>query len=98
MTLDQLTDEELDGIISMLPENRNKYFAAMIKSHFPKIVYDSEDYHDLLGTYISSFYTEKLYRSNRFFNEKFTPVYTKQGMIRNIIADIYFNADDLITH
>jgi len=39
-----------------------------------------------------------MYRTNKFFQEKFTIVYTDKGFIRNIIADMYYADDDLITH
>ena len=53
---------------------------------------------NLLEYYNSSFYVEKMYRTNKFFQEKFTIVYTDKGFIRNIIADMYYADDDLITH
>ncbi len=59
---------------------------------------DEFEYEELLQNYISSMYVEKLYRSNRFFNEQFTIVYTQTGLIRNVINDTYFVEDDLITH
>jgi len=98
MTLEELTDNELDSILGLSIERRIKYFETMISRYFPNTEEGSSYHQELLETYISSFFTEKLYRNNRFFNEKFTPVYTNTGLIRNIIADIYFNSDDLITH
>ena len=59
---------------------------------------NENEYEDLLESYISSIYVEKLYRSNRFFQESFTMIYTKTGLVRNIVNDIYFLEDDLITH
>ena len=96
--LESLPDEALDAILSLHPEAKDKYFSKLASNQYPKINKDSEQFKDLVETFISSFYIEKLYRTNRFFNEKFTPVYTQSGLIRNIIADIYFTDDDLITH
>lgn len=98
MTLDELTDEELNSLLSMEEEAKLAYFTSMIKNYFPDIEENSEKYAEILESYISSFYTEKLYRTNRFFNEKFTIVYTDRGLIRNIIADMYYNDKDLIVH
>ena len=62
-------------------------------------MYDKSDrFRDILESYISSFYVEKMYRSNRFFNEKFVIVYTQTGLIRNVWSDLYYTDDDLITH
>ena len=51
-----------------------------------------------MEAYAASWYAEKIYRYNRFFNESFTAVYTETGLIRDIVLDIYFNDDDLIVH
>ena len=96
--LENLSDESLDAILSLPIERKAAYFTGMIKAFYPKIVEDTIEFDDLLATYASSFYVEKIYRSNRFFNEKFTPIYTSTGLIRNIIADMYYADDDLITH
>ena len=96
--LEDLADDALDAILALTPKAKDHYFSKMAANFNPKIVVDSDDFKNLVETYISSFYVEKLYRTNRFFNEKFTPVYTQTGLIRNIIADMYFVDDDLITH
>ena len=96
--LEDLPDENLDQILSLPPKGKGHYFSRLIKNFYPDHKEDSEEYSKLLEAYVSSFYLEKLYRSNRFFNESFTPVYTSTGLIRNIVADIFFTDDDLITH
>lgn len=96
--LENLSDESLDAVLSLPIDRKAAYFTGMIKSFYPKIEEDTAEFDDLLSTYASSFYVEKIYRSNRFFNEKFTPIYTSTGLIRNIIADMYYADDDLITH
>mgnify|MGYP003656547851 CR=1 FL=1 len=35
---------------------------------------------------------------NRFFNEKFIPVYTNTGLIREVVSDLFFIDDTLIVH
>ena len=96
--LSEFTDESLDYVIGMPLKIKREYFHKLIESFYPKALRIESEYENLIESYISSFYTEKLYRSNRFFNEKFTIVYTHTGMIRNIINDLYFIDDDLITH
>jgi len=96
--LQDLSDESLDAVLSLTLEQKTKYFIGMAKVFYPNIDKDAPEFEDLITHYVSSFYVEKLYRSNRFFNEKFTPIYTSTGLIRNIIADMYYADDDLITH
>ena len=96
--LENLSDESLDAILSLPIAQKASYFTGMIKSFYPAVKEDTPQFDDLIGSYASSFYVEKIYRSNRFFNEKFTPIYTSTGLIRNIIADMYYADDDLITH
>ena len=96
--LDDLEDSTLDAILSMPPKARVEYYKKLAKAYFPDVKDDTDEYQNILETYNSSFYVEKMYRTNKFFNEKFTVVYTDKGFIRNIIADMYFADDDLITH
>lgn len=97
LLLEDISDDHLDQILSLPPQGKAQYFTKLAKNFYdwPE---DSDEFKDILESYMSSFYVEKMYRSNRFFNEKFTPVYTQTGMIRNIWADIFFTDDDLVTH
>jgi len=96
--LDDLEDSTLDAILSLPPAARVDYYKKIARKYFPDIKENSQDFEEIIENYNSSFYVEKMYRSNKFFNEKFTIVYTDKGFIRNIIADIYYADDDLITH
>jgi hypothetical protein len=96
--LEELSDESLDAILCLSPAQKVKYFTLMVKTYYPSQIEGSNDFTNLVETYISSFYVEKLYRSNRFFHEKFSPIYTDTGLIRNLIADIFYTDDHLITH
>jgi|TARA_A100001011_G_scaffold337909_1_gene368394 hypothetical protein len=96
--LEDVPNEVLDQILSLQPKAKNHYFSKLGKEFYPNLVEDSDEYVELVESYVSSFYVEKLYRTNRFFNERFTPVYTDTGLIRNIIADLFYADDDLITH
>ena len=96
--LEELSDESLDAILSLPLDKKSSYFTAMLKSFYPSVQENTEEFDSLISSYLSSFYVEKIYRSNNFFNEKFTVIYTTTGIIRNIIADMYYADDDLITH
>jgi hypothetical protein len=98
LILEEIENDSLDAILALSPEQKVKYFSALLKQFYPNVEINSDKYKDLLQNYVSSFYVEKLYRSNRFFNEKFIPIYTDTGLIRNIVADIFFTDDHLITH
>jgi len=98
LLLEELPDEVLDAVLSLEPSVRATYFEKMVINYYPHVVAKSAEFTTLVETYNSSFYLEKMYRTNRFFNERFTPVYTHTGLIRNVIADIFFADDDLITH
>lgn len=98
LILQDISTETLDIILAMSPEKKNQYFTEVISSFYPRVDHNSQQFVDLLETYISSFYVEKLFRSNLFFYEKFTPIYTSTGLIRNIVADLYYTDESLITH
>ena len=98
LTLSEIENDTLNFLISMPIEDKKAYFHKLIETIYPKSMNNENEYEDLLESYISSIYVEKLYRSNRFFQESFTMIYTKTGLIRNIVNDIYFLEDDLITH
>lgn len=96
--LAELSDDLLDDILSMSVEQKVAYFSEMVSTFFPKVNEEDEEYQNLIESYASSFYVEKLLRTNRFFYEKFTPVYTSKGLIRNIVLDLYYTDDELLVH
>ena len=96
--LEELSDETIDALLSLSPKERCTYYEKLADKHYPNIQKASDEYHQLIESYNSSFYVEKLYRTNRFFNEQFTIVYTDTGLVRNVISDLFFADDDLITH
>ena len=95
--LEDFPDEALDQVLSLPPKGKSVYFTRLAKQ-FYDLPEDSDEMKDLVESYVSSFYIEKMYRNNRFFHEKFTPIYTTTGLIRNIWADMFYADDDLITH
>lgn len=95
-SLYELSDDRLNYILSMPEQDRVVYIGTLIKKFYPKL--PENDYTPILIGYDSSFIAEKIYRSNKLLQEGFTVVYTKTGMIRNIINDRFFTDDDLIIH
>lgn len=97
LLLEEFPEESLDQVLSLTPKGKTMYFTKLAKEFydFPE---ESDEMTNIVESYISSFYVEKMYRNNRFFNEKFTPIYTNTGLIRNIWSDLFFTDDDLITH
>ena len=98
LTLCELQDETIDYLLGMQLDDKRAYFHKLVETYYPNALNNEDEYEDLIENYIACMYVEKLYRSNRFFNERFTIIYTQTGLIRNIINDIYFIEDDLITH
>jgi len=96
--LSSLVEVRLNAFISLSMEAKQTYIGELIQAFYPNALDDEKTYADLTMSYVSSFYVEKLYRSNRFFNEMFIPTYTKTGLIRNIINQTFFADDDLIIH
>ena len=98
LILETIPEEALDHVLSLPPEAKTLYFTKLAKKFYPKINERSDEFKNIVESYVSSFYVEKMYRSNRFFNEKFIIVYTQTGLIRNVWSDLYYTDDDLITH
>lgn len=98
MLLQDISNEDLDSILGMSLPSKKSFFAKMINKYFPELREEDPMYKDTLEAYLSSFYVEKLYRSNKFFQEKFVMVYTNTGLVRNVINELYFTDDHLITH
>lgn len=98
MVLSELPDDQIDMFLSLPLEQKETFVGNLIRKHYPKINQSDPYYKELAESYYSSFYVEKLYRSNGFFREKFIVTYTHTGLIRNIINELYFTDDHLITH
>lgn len=98
LLLCDLSDSSLDAIIALPANAKMVYFSTLISKYYPTTDPNTEEWKDLLDSYVSSLYVEKLYRSNRFFNEMFTVVYTDTGQIRDIVNVLYFVEDELVVH
>jgi len=98
LTLGELEDDTLATIIALEEREKSKYIRHLIEQYFPKVEPDSEEYSHLQLSYRTGFLIEHLYRNNALLQECFTIVYTKQGLIRDVVNDLYFTDDHLITH
>lgn len=90
LLLSTLPDESLDAVLCMPIEQKVKYFSDIIDRFYSTFEKNTDEYNNLLEHYISSFYAEKIYRSNRFLNEKFIVKYTDTGLIRAIESKLFY--------
>lgn len=84
-----IDDHTLDFILGLSFEELDKYVYALICRFYPKVEKDTEQYQDLKDSYRASFAAEKLYRVNSLLNKNYTAIYTKTGLIREIVLDLY---------
>ena len=98
LNLYELKDDTLENILTLEEKEKTLYIHQLIEKFFPTVVANSDQYGDLQLSYRSSFKLEKLFRSDPLFHETFTLVYTKTGLVRDAVNDIYFTDDHLITH
>ena len=77
LTLCELQDETIDYLLGMQLDDKRAYFHKLVETYYPNALNNEDEYEDLIENYISCMYVEKLYRSNRFFNERFTIIYTQ---------------------
>jgi hypothetical protein len=96
--LNEVEEVQLDSVLSLNDAGKTVFFDKLIKQYYPHALEDSELYSTLQIQYRSCWMTEKIYRNNVFFKECFSVVYTKTGLIRDIINDMYFTSDNLIIH
>ena len=85
----ELDDETLNFILSLNSSELDRYIHALISRFYRKQLSNTEFYDKLVNAYKSSFILEKLYRTNVTVNENYTAIYTKTGLIREIISDLY---------
>jgi hypothetical protein len=85
----ELDDTTLDFILSLSYEELDRYVYALICRFYPKIKPESEEYKNLKEAYRASFIVEKLFRVNGIMNKNYTAIYTKTGLIRELVLDLY---------
>ena len=96
--LKDFPDDKLELILALEEEEQIIYYDSLINRFYPHISSDDRIYEDMLAAYHASFVMEKLYRKEKVLQLEFTPIYTKTGLIRNLVNDLYYTTDDLITH
>ena len=87
--LHELEDEALNEILQLPFEELDNYIYALICRFYPTTPKPSDRYTRLVKAYKASFVLEKLYRSNELLSENYTAIYTKTGLIREIVSDLY---------
>jgi len=97
-SLAQLPDSALENINSLSAQERTMYFHQMIEKFYPDVDTQDPFYPKLQQSYSSSFSLEQVLRGNKSLQIGFTAIYTKTGIIRDIVNDLYFNDDTLVTH
>lgn len=87
--LHELEDEVLNEILQLPFEELDSYIYALICRFYSNVPKGSDRYDSISTAYKSSFILEKLYRSNAMLHENYTAIYTKTGLIREMVNDLY---------
>jgi len=98
LVLNEITEDKIDTVLSLNETGKSIFFDSLISQHYPHIEKTSREYNELQLNYRSCWMMEKIYRNNDFMKECFSVVYTKTGLIRDIINDLYYTEDNLIIH
>ena len=98
LLLNEITEDKIDTVLSLNETGKTIFFDSLISEHYPHIEKTSNEYNYLQLNYRSCWMKEKIYRNNDFMKECFSVVYTKTGLIRDIINDLYYTEDNLIIH
>ena len=87
--LHELDEEVLDNILQLSFEELDKYIYALICRFYPNAIKDSEKYVAISNSYKAGFIIERLYRSNPMLAKHYTAIYTKTGLVREVVLDLY---------
>tara|TARA_Y100000034_G_scaffold136800_1_gene215897 strand:+ start:22060 stop:22365 length:306 start_codon:yes stop_codon:yes gene_type:complete len=99
LSLYELSDDALNKIINLKKDELDNYITLLIANHYGDSMENNSDMHNKLMTaYTSSFTAEKIYRDNLVFQKGFQAVYSKTGLVTNLVNDLYFTDDHLIVH
>lgn len=85
----ELDDTTLDFIMSLQVKELDEYVYALICRFYSNIPKEDERYKQLKSAYKTSFALEKIYRVNSLLGNNYTAIYTKTGLIRELVLDIY---------
>lgn len=94
----EMSDHKLESILKLNETNFAVYIGQIINKFYSEVLPGTPEFENLLIGYKGSFEAERLYRTNIFLHRGFRVVYTKTGLIRNFVNEIYYNDDDLILH
>lgn len=94
----EISARDLDSTLKLDDDSFAIYIGQIIEKFYPSILPGTDEFNNLVVGYRASFEAEKLVRTNIPLHNGFRVIYTKTGLIRNLINEIYFNLDDLIIH
>ncbi len=94
----EMSEHKLESILKLDNDSFDIYIGQIINKFYSKVLPGTPEFESLLIGYKASFEAERLYRTNISLHKGFRVIYTKTGLIRNFINEIYFNDDDLIIH
>ena len=84
-----LTDAELQVITNLSDIDVCDYIHNLICNYYSHVDQTSEQYRNLVKAYKTSFILETIYRSNPLLSNNFTTIYTRTGLIRELVNDLY---------
>lgn len=90
----ELTDDQLDKILYLSQEELDSYINSLIDRFYTNKDVNKQE---LEKAYKASFVLEKLYRANNILHSNYTCIYTKTGLIREIVSDLYALAPEKTT-
>lgn len=96
--LNTIDDNNLQIILSLSEDEKLLYINNLIKKYYSNVELNTEVYFNLQKAYIGSFILEDQYRQNKSVQQSFRPIYTKTGLIRNIVNDLFFMPEELLEH
>jgi hypothetical protein len=85
----ELEDSDLGQILGLTEQELDNYIYALILRFYPEVKPNTPEYTDLCLAYRASFVLEKLYRVNPILSNSYTAIYTKTGLIRELVLDLY---------
>jgi len=85
----ELDNTTLNFILSLSQKELDEYIYALICRFYPKVDKTDEKYINLKKAYKASFALEKIYRVNTLLSNNYTAIYTKTGLIKEVVLDLY---------
>lgn len=93
-----LTEEQLNNILALSEVEQVVYFSQLIEKYYTHIDEGTDEYYSLLMSYKSSFNLERVYRDREDIQGSFTAIYTRTGLIRDLVNDLYHTEESLVIH